>query len=201
MIDRIFGIVGRAGSGKDTFAEILAREHVDGRTVKRMAFADPLKTGCAEIWGVPLDAFYDREKKKKKDNFWKITPRKMAVITGTDLFRDNYDKEFWVKVMQRRLLVLQEASERYDVVVTDIRFLNDATMLCEFERCSLIYIDADHRLGPLPPDAAQSELGVYEVRRELSCTVLENNTTIENYETIVKTYLRGIGVARDNAIN
>lgn len=50
----IVGISGLAGSGKDTLADILVREH---RFVK-VSFADPLKRICADIFGFSYDQLW-----------------------------------------------------------------------------------------------------------------------------------------------
>jgi len=62
MSKKIIGICGHAGSGKDTIALKLAEFGV-----VRVAFADKLKAVVSAIYGVPLEAFHDRELKNKLD--------------------------------------------------------------------------------------------------------------------------------------
>lgn len=50
----IIGIAGRAGSGKDTVADLLVRDH---RFVK-IAFADPLKRICKKVFDFTDEQFW-----------------------------------------------------------------------------------------------------------------------------------------------
>jgi ABC-type dipeptide/oligopeptide/nickel transport system ATPase component len=97
------GIQGKAGSGKDTFAKMLMDNIDEGIGVShRIAFADPLKRTVSELYGVELDAFYNRELKEIKMDVSvsedRLSPRDILQQFGTQVMR-NFDENFWVKRM------------------------------------------------------------------------------------------------------
>ena len=56
-----------------------------------------------------------------------LTGREILQKVGTDLFRNNFDKDVWVKIMKRRI----EASPETSVVFSDLRFVNECEMVQE----------------------------------------------------------------------
>lgn len=56
MSPMLVGLVGRAGAGKDTVAEVLVARH----GFRRMAFADKLKEILSDAFDVPIEHFSDR---------------------------------------------------------------------------------------------------------------------------------------------
>lgn len=56
----LIGLIGKAGSGKDTVAGFLVEKH---GFAARLAFADKLKVIIADAFDVPLEHFNDRDKK------------------------------------------------------------------------------------------------------------------------------------------
>lgn len=128
----ILGLMGRARSGKDTFATYLVRNH--GFT--RVAFADPLREIAAAVDPIvgyndhgdvsPIrysDAidFYGYE--RAKDEFPEV--RRFLQRLGTDGVRA-FDGEFWVRLGAERVRKLAALGP---VVVTDVRFPNEADAL------------------------------------------------------------------------
>jgi len=57
----MYGLVGRAGSGKDTVAAHL----VDHYGFVKLAFADKVKQVCSLVYDIPLEVFYNREERLK----------------------------------------------------------------------------------------------------------------------------------------
>lgn len=100
---RFVGLCGYAGSGKDTAALGLVRA---GWT--RVAFADPLKD-------VALILGWDGEKN--------AAGRRLLQHIGEGL-RKHVDDEVWIRAMLRRASAVEG-----DVVVTDVRYPNEATAL------------------------------------------------------------------------
>ena len=127
----LIGISGKAGSGKDTVAAIIkALLHGEGQKVKRFSMADPLKRGCAELFGIDINDFYDRDKKEEVNKYWGKSPRELLIFVGTDLLRDQFDERVWVK---RASLEINKLIERgYVVIIPDIRFDNEVDFVEEF---------------------------------------------------------------------
>jgi len=114
----IIGITGRKRHGKDTIADYLVEHY--GYT--KMAFADPIRDICRDMFG-----FTAEQEKDAVDDRWGISPRRAMQFIGTDLVRAHIHEllpdvgdNFWVKCLLNR--VPPEAR----IVVSDVRFPNEA---------------------------------------------------------------------------
>jgi len=117
----IIGVAGKARSGKDTFAEHMKLKY----DYTQLAFADPLKEACAKVIDVPVENFYDADKKEIVDDFWGISPREMAQKFGTESMRHVFFDDFWIRLMEKQL------NKYNDVVISDVRFENEASWIRE----------------------------------------------------------------------
>lgn len=82
---KLIGIVGNAGSGKDTIADYIRNKVPNTYSIP---FAAALKDGCARLFGIPESYFYDSAIKEVRNNFWGVSPREIAQFVGSELFRD-----------------------------------------------------------------------------------------------------------------
>lgn len=144
---KIIGLTGKAGSGKDTVAQI-ALEWCEekGINAERVAFADPLKLSAARALGAsktvtqeqavqfcnelkeggrikvelptgPLDPIREYE----------ISGREYLQWYGTEAHRDVFGTEFWVNATMEPLDERFRELRAPDVVfITDCRFPNEA---------------------------------------------------------------------------
>ena len=139
----IFGIVGKARSGKDTFADFLSKALYERthKTFIQMAYAKTLKDriqadfdlSWEQLWGdekeIP-DKRYGKPKaefekhmlnsKREEPINWFWTPREIMQAYG-QFFR-TIDYDFWVKELFR----VMEDKEFENVIITDIRHPNEA---------------------------------------------------------------------------
>jgi len=130
----IIGVSGKARSGKDTFAEMLARELQiqTGQSYVLMAYAHELKLkvqkdfdlSYAQLWGDEkehADNRYRRPEWKHLERgtmlFW--TPREIMQNYGQFFRTINYD--FWVD----HLFNVIEEKEYNNVIITDLRHINE----------------------------------------------------------------------------
>lgn len=113
----IVGLGFRARSGKDTIAEYLVKAH----NFRRIGFADALKEGCRHIFGLNDEQLYG-EKKEVIDAYWQLTPRYILQYVGTECMRDHFDKEIWVKAVEKKIV----DNPGVNWVITDVRFPNEA---------------------------------------------------------------------------
>lgn len=132
----IFGIVGWAGSGKDTAANFLVENH----GYRRVSFAKTLKDATASIFGWPRnllegDTKQSREWREEVDTWWakrlsipNLTPRYVLQQMGTDVMRKAFHDDIWIASLEYSLL-----GEPGKYVISDVRFPNE--------------IDMVHRLG------------------------------------------------------
>lgn len=116
----LIGFAGRAGCGKDTAANYLARE----MGFKTMAFAAPLKKTAAALFGLPEGYFHDRDLKERPLEDWDgLSPRHMLQLLGTEAVRNTFGTDFWIKRWMNEYRGLALCC---DVAVTDVRFNNEA---------------------------------------------------------------------------
>ena len=177
----VIGVSGPAHSGKDTIADWF----VANRGFKAVSFAGPLKRAVSELFDIPLDSMFDPAKKELVDARWKTSPRALMQWLGTDVMRNQVDKEFFVKHLGWRLekMVIEEG---HNVIVTDVRFDNEAELIRAFPRNCMIRVDASERIkkSPLAKETRThaTELGVSEAFID---HVVDNNTSIESlYEQL-----------------
>ena len=123
----VIGLCGRKGSGKDTAAQQLIREH----GFLQYTFAGLLKQICQLVFGFD-NRQTDGDLKELVDPYWNITPRQAFQQIGTDLFRTHlYERlptlrrqpSVWVSHFQRWYANLPTHTR---VIVTDVRFADEA---------------------------------------------------------------------------
>lgn len=109
----IVAFTGLAGSGKDTAADLLVEEGY-----LKLAFADPLKKGIHELFGISMETLADPEKKQEIDQEWGVSPRKLMQWLGTDVLRKDISDDFFLVSMAKRI----KESGAKNIVIPDCRF-------------------------------------------------------------------------------
>jgi hypothetical protein len=128
---KIVGILGFAGSGKDTVG-VMFRE----AGYEKASFAASVKDATSSIFGwernlLEGDTDESRKFREKIDPFWtehlgyEVTPRKMLQLLGTDACRNILGENIWVYSMLRNL----DENKKY--VITDVRFPNEIRTIQE----------------------------------------------------------------------
>jgi len=102
-------LTGKAGSGKDTAANLLGYE--------TYAFAKPLKAALA-VMGFPEPP---RDKKEQQISGFKFSWRKAAQLLGTEWGRQ-LQTDLWLTMAE----VHRKQSRAACLVITDVRFHNEA---------------------------------------------------------------------------
>ncbi len=126
----LIGLCGYAGVGKDTAAQVL----LDELRFQRIAFADPIKGALLAL--DPLvpgerEGEFSRLSEFSQQRDWsevKEYPevRRLMQILGTEVGRNLFDPEIWVRLAERKL---ESTLSVGDVVVTDVRFPNEARLI------------------------------------------------------------------------
>jgi hypothetical protein len=128
----IIGIVGFAGSGKGTVADILVDQH----DFIKISFADAVKDATSAIFGWPRrllegDTNDSRQFRETDDDFWSarigrdFTPRLAMQLMGTEAGREVFHQNLWIDVVERKIKYrrAQEVQDRF--VIPDVRFPNE----------------------------------------------------------------------------
>lgn len=113
---KLIGMVGKAQSGKDTFANVLVREY----GYMRLAFANELKRHVAGFLGITF-----KELEARKDEF------RATLQAYGEHMRKTYSPNYWI----RKLWICNICAfdNRTRIVITDVRYLNEADFIHEHD--------------------------------------------------------------------
>lgn len=126
----IIGIIGLAGSGKNT-----AGDYLVSKGFKQDSFAAPLKDVTSAIFGWPRhllegDTKVSRDFREQIDPYWSVkfgydvTPRHILQFIGTEVMRNSLHPDIWIDSMEKRII-----SNGCDMVITDVRFPNEVEFI------------------------------------------------------------------------
>jgi hypothetical protein len=158
----IIGICGFQSSGKDTLADYLIKEY----GFYKLSFASVLKDIVSIMFNWPRDKLEgitkeDREWRETVDPWWSqqlkiniLSPRYILQHFGTNLFRNHFHPDIWVKVVENKL------HQYKNIVITDCRFINEINMLIRYG-AKIIHI---HRNMPVWFDKYKIGIDVEEVK-------------------------------------
>ena len=127
---KYIGFTGKAGAGKDTAGAFLT-----SLGYKRLAFADPLKEICRDLFELSEEQLRGSLKTSgiTGSDFIKdgVTPRKILQFFGTDIVRNQFGEilkdpgNFWIRQISKR--IIQEPETPF--IFTDVRFENEAKFI------------------------------------------------------------------------
>ena len=107
----VIGLVGKAGSGKDTVFNLL-KEMVPDKEFVRLAFGDEVKKEVADRHQIPVELVEEQKE------VFRIILQKW----GTE-YRRKQNERYWIDKVKTQVSFLRD---NVDVVVlTDVRFLNE----------------------------------------------------------------------------
>ena len=116
--------------GKDTAAQVL----LDELRFQRIAFADPIKGALLAL--DPLIPGSDQGETVRLSEVCQSQPwsqvkddpevRRLMQVLGTEVGRNLFDPDLWVRLAKRKL---ESTLSVGDVVVTDVRFPNEARLV------------------------------------------------------------------------
>lgn len=195
----IIGVCGFIGSGKDTFAEYCIKNH----NFIRFSFGDAVKDVISNIFGwerrlLQGDSSESRDFRNKVDHFWSselnipnFTPRIAMQLIATDLLRDKFNSDIWVKIIKRQIIVNKDKN----IIISDCRFPNEIEMIKNFGGI-LVYVN---RNKPIWFDKYKSGKDVEEISNIhpsetswIRCQFdyeLDNNGSLDDYLDNIKIFL------------
>lgn len=127
-MQKIIGLVGFIGSGKNTAADIICRE----LSYQQLSFSSPVKDAVSSIFGwdrkmLEGDTRESRILREQKDVWWSehlgfdIAPRNALQLVGTELFRNEFHNDIWILSAMRKINEKPETN----FVFSDVRFINE----------------------------------------------------------------------------
>lgn len=137
-MNNIIGLVGFAGSGKDTVGNILVNDY----GYKKYSMAKPLKdvvsilfswdrtlidgsTEESRLWREQPDEWWNKKLNWEERFGTKFTPRICLQHIGTDILRNYFDNNIWLLCMEKYLN--NHMNEK--IVITDCRFKNEISAI------------------------------------------------------------------------
>ena len=193
----IIGICGLIGSGKDTIADHLVKDH---KFVK-ISFADKLKDTVATLFEWDRDLLDGKTEqsrlwREQEDHFWskelkkEVTPRYVLQVFGTECMRDGFYDGIWVSMLKKKV------TENPDInwVIPDVRFENEVKVLKEIggevwwvKRGQLpMWFRMYQDIGQKPKDVHASEWQWANAKFD---KVFENDSTINALKSQVQDHL------------
>jgi hypothetical protein len=173
----LIGIGGVADSGKDTSASYISKTlNFYNYSTNIDWFAKPLKD-IAKIFGFSEDQLYNQQLKQVLDKTWNITPREFLQILGTDLFRNNFRDDVWIKIMEKKIL------EKYNgsiLIIPDVRFKNELELIKKYNGVS-IYINSNKNTLN---DKESNHISETQLNKNDFQYIVDNNIFNDNYENL-----------------
>ena len=125
----LIGLSGLIGSGKSTVSKYLVEE----KGFLEFTFSTALKDIVSILFNWNRDllegtTIESREFRETVDTYWSkkldipdFTPRKALTLIGTDLFREKFNENTWINIIEKK--VLDNIDK--DIVVSDCRYINE----------------------------------------------------------------------------
>lgn len=150
----LIGLSGMKQSGKSTVANYMRTR----KGFTELSFAYPLKEIIGkQLFGLNDSQLYGSDEDKERViTDWHRSPRQILQIVGTDLFRNNFDSDFWVKLCLRRIREIRKNNAKARIVVSDCRFFNEQQALKDMGAYSFNII----KDGQVSQDHHESEHGL-----------------------------------------
>lgn len=153
----IVGMVGKARSGKDTFADVLVKEG----GFARVAFADALKQDVCAFLGISL-----RELEQRKEDF-----RAALQEYGSRVRREQED--YWIAMATPAVRAALAADK--SVVITDVRYHNEAGWVHSLGGVIVKRARRDHEgAGRLSWHSSETELDFIKPDFTCNCGTVED---------------------------
>jgi hypothetical protein len=154
-------VCGFQGVGKDTFSNYL----IENYGFIKFSFASATKDILSILFGwdrmmLEGDTIESRQFREKEDLWWgeklsikNLTPRKTLQLIGTDLFRNKFNPDIWMRCVEKKILTVLESNPNANIIISDCRFPNEISMLKKLNfklihiHRNLPYWFSDYKLG------------------------------------------------------
>jgi hypothetical protein len=187
----LIGLVGLIGSGKDTVAEFLVREH----GFHRDSFAKSLKDAVSVIFGWNRDLLEgatqeSRMWRERIDPYWSnkldraVTPRYILQHWGTEVMRGHFHDSIWIDSFTARYTGGK-------IVLSDTRFINEIKTIRDLQGEVVLV-----RRGPIPTQQEMQERSVHQsewdwIGQKFDYEI-DNSGNLEDLKTQVGVMIRSL---------
>lgn len=203
LIERVVvGVFGNKQHGKDTTAHLIAEAlRARGKRAFCFALADPLKHVAVHLLGMPESIAWGtglgedvarREAERIAWNKYGRNAREWLQWIGTELGRDQIDKEIWVDRAVDRVVTDSQGTEYF--LITDCRFNNErdnlrAKLTQRFARFTPVRV---YRPG-IPVDTNHpSEAEVAAMPADVFDHVIDNDSDLAGLKRKVEHYVTAV---------
>lgn len=211
----IIGLCGAQGAGKDTVGSILESKH----GFVKLAFASALKDVLSALFSWPRDMLEgltteSREWRETPNEYWSekmaipnFSPRRAMQIVGTDLLRNQLNKDIWINIIENKIMMLRESGENHrffqvypernqrflhvyppkaDIPKADIPNINIVITDCRFaNEFEMIRNFPEARIIKIVKDRRVELASSHSSENDwinVDCEILQNNGSIEDLE-------------------
>jgi dephospho-CoA kinase len=184
----IYGFIGNMGCGKNYIAEKLFLPKLTPKPTLVMAFADHFKVTAICFENLDYHKVFG-----EKDEF----TRKKLQALGTELGRDKYGDDIWLRVIHNWMKVYNERGiERF--IITDVRFENEVNFIKSLGG-KIIKIEApDRNLERLTKESNGDENKIKELASHRSETYIKE---FMGYDYIIDNTKNNIGRVDEEIYN
>jgi len=175
----------------------------------KLAFASAIKDILSAVFSWPRDMLEgltkeSREWRETPNKYWSdklaitdFSPRRAMQIIGTDLFRNQLNKDIWINIIENKIIMLRESGENHrffqvypqadipniNIVITDCRFANEFDMIRKFSEARIIKIVKDTHVELSATHSSETDW------TNVDCEILQNNGSIEDLELALDTMI------------
>jgi hypothetical protein len=191
----IYGISGKARSGKDMFAEMFAEElnKIVHPPYVLMSFASELKRRCQEAFGLSWEQLWGNDKEmpdkryplKSGNGYWSGR----TIMQEFGAWYRSVDTDYWARV----LFDVIKDKEYENVIITDLRYKSEAAYISKHEGF-LIRINRDNRDG-INNSTHASEIDLDDYKFDVEVL---NNGTLEDLRNSVRDVVKIVTNSRIN---
>jgi len=125
----LIGIAGKKRVGKDTVAKML-KTALYQRSTKAVivSFAQPIRDISHTFGFTANQIFTDKD---EINPIWGISWRTFAQQIGTDVFRNTWRSDVWIRILEMRLHAFTKHSDNDFIIISDVRMDSEVEFIKE----------------------------------------------------------------------